>query len=56
MSYSENKIDPKTDELATAFATAIEVAFKDIDFPLVCLDWLSYNPDFHIEQHSKKVA
>ena len=39
--------DAEVIELSKAFAEAIEAAFKELPFPLECLDWLSYNPDKH---------
>ena len=35
-------------KLSKAFAEAIGEAFKELPFPLECLDWLSFNPDKHI--------
>ena len=35
-------------KLTEAFAEAIEAAFKELPFPLECLDWLSFTPDKHI--------
>lgn len=56
MNLPTDKMNGKTDKLVEAFENAIEAAFNEIDFPLECLDWLSYNPDFHIEKHYKKAA
>ena len=40
--------DEEQVNLSKAFSKAIEEAFKELPFPLECLDWLSYNPDKHI--------
>ena len=40
--------DEEQANLSKAFAEAIGTAFKELPFPLECLDWLSYNPDKHI--------
>ena len=41
--------DEEQTKLSKAFAEAIGEAFKELPFPLECLDWCSYNPDKHIE-------
>jgi len=47
----------KSPLLAKAFTDAIEVACEQLDYnDLQCIDWLSYNPDFFIEQKNKKAA
>ncbi len=45
----KNKMtDAEQAKLSKAFAEAIGEAFRELPFPLECLDWLSYNPDKHI--------
>lgn len=43
--------DQKLNDLAAAFAKALEVAIAELPFDVRCLDWFSYNPDFHREQY-----
>ena len=40
--------DTEVAKLSEAFSNAIEAAFKELPFPLECLDWCSYNSDKHI--------
>lgn len=43
-------------ELSGTLSVAIEKACSELDFDLQCLDWFSYNPDFHIEKKNLKAA
>ncbi|MEN8135457.1 MAG: hypothetical protein ABFS18_07980 [Thermodesulfobacteriota bacterium] len=48
--------DTRTQLIADAFVKSIEVSLESIDFDVKCIDWFSYNPDFHIKGYNKKVA
>lgn len=43
-------------KLVQTLESALETSCANLDFDLRCLDWFSYNPDFYIEQKSKKAA
>ena len=42
-------------KLIDAFSVALEETFEEIEFPLECLDWLSYNPDYHIKKYNELI-
>ena len=44
--------DTEQAKLTEAFSEAIGEAFKELPFPLECLDWLSYTPDKHIAAYN----
>ncbi len=46
----------KVNEIAKAFATSIEIATKNIGFDFRCIDWCTYNTDFHIKKQEIKAA
>ena len=43
-------------EITTVLSTELERAFKSTGCDMRCFDWLSYNPDFYIQQKTKKVS
>ena len=40
--------DPNDPKLVKAISDAIESAVKSLNLDIRCLDWFSYNPDYHI--------
>lgn len=48
--------DANSKILVEAWASALHKACNNLDFDVRCIDWLSYNPDFFIEQKNLKVT